>query len=77
MSAWDHRQSDPPDGNVHVLPINDLREHAEHTTCWCKPVLDMHRMPGGRGPGKSGRPVLVVIHHALDGRELVEQLGLQ
>lgn len=45
---------------VHVLPIGDLRSHDEHTDCWCKPAVDG----------------LLVIHNAMDGRELVEQHGL-
>lgn len=50
--------------DVHVLPINDLRTHAETRACWCRPALlvnpdaDVH--------------VLVVVHHSADGRELFE-----
>lgn len=42
---------------VHVVPINDLRDHVEHGLgCWCRPeVIDD-----------------VVVHAALDQRELVE-----
>ena len=54
--------------DVHVLPVNDLREHDETRTCWCQPDLTEVSGP---------RRVVVVVHHALDGRELVEQSGLQ
>lgn len=42
--------------NIHVLPINDFREHVESADCWCKPDED------------DG----VVTHHSLDGREKYE-----
>lgn len=53
------------ESDIHVLPVKDLREHEESRTCWCQPVIDL-----------TGRTALVV-HQALDGRELVEQHGLQ
>lgn len=43
--------------DVHVIPLNDYREHEETTECWCNPAHD------------DG----VVVHNALDGRELVER----
>lgn len=49
---------------IHVLPINDLRDHEESTYCWCEPRvewLDESGLPYPDGP--------VVIHNALDGRE--------
>lgn len=46
---------------MHVVPINDLREHIEQgTDCWCKPEVD-----------DSGEELLVV-HNALDQREKYE-----
>jgi hypothetical protein len=26
-----------PDGNVHVIPVKDIKEHEESITCWCRP----------------------------------------
>lgn len=52
--------------DVHVLPIQDLREHAETRDCWCQPRTTRE------GIGDA----VVVVHHALDGRELVEQHGV-
>lgn len=63
---WELIASGGHDGNRHVLPIDDLREHVEQRTCWCEPVLER---------AKDG--VLIVTHNALDGRELVERHGLQ
>jgi hypothetical protein len=48
---------------VDVTPINDLREHAESSDCWCEPkVLDV-------GVDAAGEPALVVVHNSADGRE--------
>ena len=52
--------------DVHVMPENDLREHEQTRTCWCQPQLTQE-------PGAD----VVVIHHSADGRELVEEHGLQ
>lgn len=51
---------------VHVVPVNDLREHEAEVSCWCRPTED------------EGTPDLWV-HHALDGREKYEtgELKLQ
>lgn len=43
---------------VHVYPINDLREHKLEEPCWCEPTYD----PDGE----------IVIHHAADEREKFE-----
>ena len=32
--------SDTMSGDWHVIPINDLREHASSEDCWCKPEED-------------------------------------
>lgn len=45
--------------DIHVTPVDDLREHVESRTCWCRPVED------------SDEPS-VVIHNAMDGREAYE-----
>jgi hypothetical protein len=54
-------------GDVHVIPINDLREHVEKRTCWCQPIL----------MDVAGTRARVVNHNAADGRELVEEHGVQ
>ena len=43
--------------NVHVIPENDLRPHAEHRNCWCGPTVTAEG---------------VVIHNSADGREFRE-----
>lgn len=45
--------------DVHVLPLNDLRDHDETADCWCKPRRDEDEPR-------------VVIHNSLDQRELHE-----
>ncbi len=42
---------------IHVLPINDLKDHEESEKCWCKPVVDEG----------------VCVHNSMDQRELYEQ----
>lgn len=51
---------------VHVLPLEDLREHKPACTCWCRPTED-DETPG------------LWVHHSLDQRELYEngELKLQ
>jgi hypothetical protein len=52
------------DGDVHVYPINDKREHVlEGTNCPCEPTVEVH---GAH---------LVVIHNAFDFREVAEWLS--
>ncbi len=63
MAIW-RRVSFPrmiffPAEEVHVIPVADLRPHAEHKTCWCRPSLDL------------GVDHLYV-HNALDERESYE-----
>ena len=50
----------------HIVPVSDLREHCEDDAgrCWCHPTVKRH----GRG--------LVIMHQSADGRELVEQHGV-
>lgn len=38
---------------LHVIPINDLKEHIESSDCWCGPEIRDN----------------LIIHNALDGRE--------
>lgn len=52
--------------DMHVAPINDLREHdLASRDCWCKPSL-LQEHP---------THAVVVVHNSADGRELVEQHG--
>lgn len=51
--------------DVHVMPVEDLREHVERDDCWCRPLVL-----------RSEDSDRVVIHHSEDGRELVERHGL-
>lgn len=55
--------NDAPDCQIlHYVPQNDLREHDtnKRDNCWCRPDVEEE------GPG------YVVVHKALDGRELFE-----
>ena len=45
------------DDKIHVVPLNDLREHDTSIECWCKPTVNEDD---------------IVIHHALDDRESYE-----
>jgi len=42
----------------HILPINDLVEHTEKSTCDCKPTAEI--VEGGD---------MLIIHNAYDNRE--------
>ncbi len=44
------------DGNLHVTPEDDLREHILSLACWCHPTRD------------EAEP-RVIFHHAMDQRE--------
>jgi len=46
---------------INVLPVNDLKEHVENTTCWCNPKVEI----------VNGE--MLVIHNSKDGREYLEQ----
>lgn len=55
------------DGTVHIVPVNDLKAHRERGVhCWCDPAVTRY---------ESG--AYLVVHNSLDGRELIEQHGLQ
>ena len=41
---------------VHVIPLNDLREHTASVNCWCQPTED------GEWPD-------IWVHHSMDQRE--------
>lgn len=49
--------------DVHVTPIDDLREHDTSRFCWCRPTIEHHEAWAGAA---------LVVHHALDGREFSE-----
>jgi len=53
-------------GDLHVEPVADLRPHARTRRCWCHPQVQ--RVDGVR--------TRVVVHHSLDGRELIERHGV-
>ena len=44
------------DGQLHVVPVNDLRDHVTSVDCWCCPIDD------------DG----IIVHNSLDGREKYE-----
>ncbi len=46
--------------NYHILPINDLKEHEEKSTCECNPRVEF--INGNQ----------LIIHNSFDGREGVE-----
>ena len=43
--------------DVHVMPVNDLREHEASLSCWCRPKPDDEFTPG------------LYVHSSMDGRE--------
>lgn len=47
---------------VHVLPLDDLKEHTQSDDCECHPKIEY--------VGEGGK---VVVHNAYDGREFWEQ----
>lgn len=47
----------------YVLPINDIKEHEEESTCSCNPKVEV--LPNGD---------MLIIHNSFDGREYVEIL---
>ena len=54
-SKWMHN-----DARIHVVPINDLREHEASVDCWCKPTEDDEGWPD------------IWVHHSMDEREEYE-----
>ena len=45
---------------IHVIPINDLREHECRADCWCNPTPD-------------DEEPFVIVHHSMDRREEYEE----
>ena len=46
---------------TNILPINDLKEHIEDSTCECLPNVVF----------ENGE--MIVIHNSFDGREIIEE----
>lgn len=47
---------------LHIIPINDLEEHEESSTCKCMPSVEIVNAE------------IIVTHNSFDRRELIEQL---
>lgn len=45
---------------LHVVPVNDLREHVDSKECWCRPTED-EECPD------------LWVHHSMDRREEYEE----
>ncbi len=56
------------DPDVHVIPIGDIYEHQESRECWCQPKVTANKQDVLQQP--------IIVHNSADGRELVEQHGL-
>ena len=50
------------EGDIHVMPINDLQEHIMSANCPCKPSVEVVGA------------VLIYTHNAFDHREFYEEL---
>ena len=48
---------------THILPINDLEEHKELSTCKCNP--EMQVLENGD---------MMIVHNSFDKREIIERL---
>lgn len=53
--------------DIHVIPLHDLHEHVESRYCRCHPNIQQEPM----------YHEAVVVHNSADGRECVEEHGLQ
>lgn len=51
---------------IHVVPINDLREHADSVSCWCKPTEMFDAATDG----------VIVVHNSMDRREYTIEKGI-
>lgn len=52
--------------DLHVLPDQDVREHQCTRECWCHPWC----VPSEEDDA------IVVVHHSVDGHELIEEHGI-
>ena len=51
---------------IHILPVNDLKEHVTKTTCSCNPDVRYRDEHGVL-------PEAICVHNSWDGREIIEQ----
>lgn len=58
MFGWILAVHETGDGDQHIIPGGDLREHIPDESCWCNPLLIDHPQAG-----------LCQQHKALDNRE--------
>lgn len=54
---------------IHVIPVDDIKEHQTHPSCWCQPEVDFDA-PDLPDPFN----VVMYVHNAGDGREQYEAL---
>lgn len=47
---------------IHIIPVNDLKDHIEETTCGCLPSVIF----------EEGE--MLIIHNSYDKRELIEKI---
>lgn len=47
---------------THILPVNDIEQHTEDSTCKCNPTVTF----------ENGE--MIIIHNSFDGREYIEAL---
>ena len=45
----------------HIIPVNDLKEHEDSSTCHCSPSVCLE---GGD---------IFIVHNSYDGREIIER----
>jgi hypothetical protein len=55
----DFEDDDDEEGQTHIVPINDTREHDISAECWCHPVPDEE-------------DETIFVHNSADLRELCE-----
>lgn len=48
--------------DIHIVPLNDLKEHESSDTCHCKPRVEVIGVK------------LLIIHNAYDNRETIENI---
>ncbi len=52
--------------DLHVVPLNDLREHDDRPDCWCAPCEIFDAASG----------VVILVHNSLDRREHTIEKGV-
>lgn len=55
------------DGDVHIVPVDDLVDHDIDEDCVCRPTPEFVNPDTG-----TAYRVTLWAHHSLDGRELIE-----